>query len=193
MNTAMPLAVADSSTEPSSDSAAIDHDSRDQPQTGRDGVVGPPPAGGGGDQQRRRVHGRHVGAAHAGRGGEAPREQRAAPERAHHERLQEAALGVAAHGAQGEEHRKHAAQEQRGEHRQPEQRRSGQDLVVHRRLAADLADRVEGGLGADGIERQEAECEDEHDHEHAPASRLAQGVEGDRPGAAHVAPSTASR
>ena len=76
---------------------------------------------------RREEHDEHVGDAHARRRRAKRRDENAsAADRPHDERLQQPALGVAAHRAERQEHGEHDAQEERPEHRQPEQRRAGE-------------------------------------------------------------------
>ena len=146
MKTAIPFAVEDRNTEPSSDSAAITSTAEDQPSAGADRVVRPPIAGDPGDQHRADVDRDHVDGAHRRRAG-APAEQQAGPaHRPDHERLEEPALGVAAHRAEREEDSEHGSQEQRREHREPEERRAREHAVVELVVRRERVHLVEGQL-----------------------------------------------
>ena len=54
-------------------------------------------------------------------------------------------------------------------------------------------DLVEGDLASEGVEREEADREEQHDEDHPPANRLAKGVARDRERVPHAAAPTASR
>ena len=130
MKTAIPFAVDDSTTEPSSDSAitiTTPNASSRPGQTIRSGHQCPvSPV----IEHRGEVDGEHVRDADAG-GAEEPREQqRRAADRPDDERLQQAALRVARDDAERQEDREHDAEEERREHREPDQERAGERARV---------------------------------------------------------------
>src|SRR3954451_19299766 len=117
MNTAIPFAVDDRNTEPSSDTAATTtipatsptpaHPPPPRPRE----PIGPPAPRNPRDHDRCRVEQRHVQGTHDGRPGEAAEQQLRASQRAHDQRLQQPPLGVAPYGTQGEEHGQHRHEE----------------------------------------------------------------------------------
>ena len=122
--------------------------------------------------------------AHSARREEARDEQRAAADRTHHERLQQAAFRVAAHGVERHEDGDDGAEEERHEHRETEKRRPGQDLLVdvdRRAGAAEPPHLVKRLRAAVGIQGEERERQHDHDEEHLAANGLAQRVAGDDP------------
>jgi hypothetical protein len=100
--------------------------------------------------------------------------RRERPHRPHDDRLQQAALGIAAHGAESEEDREHGAEEEGREHRQPEDRRPGKSLRVEDVIfaAGEFACVAEDEVRADGVERQEGGGQSEDGDEDAPANAL---------------------
>ena len=75
-------------------------------------MIGPVAAGLAHDHHHRGVEHRDVGDAHAARPDEAAEQKLPAAERPDDQRLQQAALGVAAYRAEGQEHRQHGRQKQ---------------------------------------------------------------------------------
>ena len=130
MKTAIPFAVDESTTEPSSDSAITTSTPPASSTPGQTMLVGPPVAGEPGDQHRDEVDDEHVGDAHDRRAEEAREEQRRAADGTNDERLEQAALRVARHDAEREEHREHDAEEERREHREPDEERAGERARV---------------------------------------------------------------
>ncbi len=195
MKTAMPFAVDDRKIEPSSEMRR-DHDHAPAPgrRPALDAAVGPPVARDARDQDRRRrrraaTYSAHTAAAPAKR----PSRRLVLPTGPDHERLEQSALGVAANGAEREEHGEHGAQEEDREHGEAEQRGAGQDPVVELVVgAASEFDLVERDRAAEPVQRQEADGQEQHDQDHPPPHRLAERVAGDDQRAAHAAP-TASR
>ena len=133
MKIAIPLAVADRNTEPSSPSAAIISTPAASWTPGTHELVGPPAARGSRDQRAGRVDDEHVGDADGSGSEQAPDEQRAAPDGSHDERLEQAALRVPADDAQRQEGGQHGSEEERPEHREPEERPAGELLLVDRK------------------------------------------------------------
>ena len=170
-----------------------DHEhTQHQPCAGAHGVVRPPIAGDPGDDHRADVDRRHVERAHEC-GARVTSQQQARPtHRPHDDRLEQPSLRVAAHRAEREEDGEHGSEEESREHREPEERGSGEHAVVELVVRRDGVHLVEGELRAERVEREEAGGEHEHHEDHAPADRLAQGVAGHDQGSAHAAP-TASR
>src|SRR2546425_61568 len=103
------------------------------------------------------------------------------------------ALRVPAHDAEGQEDREHHAEEQRPEHRHPEQECASEGLRVDTGRRDDLADVMERVPVADPVEGQEPDREQADDDEHLAPHGLAESVAGDRPDRRHlVSPPTAS-
>ena len=158
-----------------------DHRGAGEAERGPDDAVGPPAEQAGDDHARAEEHD-DVRGAHRRGGEQPPAEVGGAAERPDDERLEQPALGVAAHRAERQERRQHRAEEEDREHRQAEHRRAGE----HVRLDAELVDaeaaHVLEQLGrAPRVEREEDDAQHEHDEEDAAAQRLAQGVGGDEP------------
>ena len=130
MKTAIPFAVEERKTEPRIESGDHDHDAAGELEPGHERRRGRPVPGQVDDRQRDPVHGEHVDDADHRRA-EEPREQQRRPaDRAHDERLQQAALGIARDDAEREEDREHDAEEERREHREPEQKGAGEGARV---------------------------------------------------------------
>jgi hypothetical protein len=106
--------------------------------------------------------------------------------------LKQAALGVAPHGAEGQEHGQHGAEEERREHGQADERGPGEHALVELVRPPGRLDLVEGHLAAQAEEREEADGEEEDHEDDPPAHGLAQGIAGDCERAAHPS-ATASR
>ena len=111
MNIAMPFAVADRNTEPSSDIATK------MVVAAMSATPGPTTWSGQcrrlvHDHQHRGVEDRDVGDAYPDRTDEAPEEKLRSSEWSHDQRLKQAALGVTADRPEGEEHGEHRRQKQ---------------------------------------------------------------------------------
>ena len=130
MKTAIPFAVDESTTEPSSESAITITTRARELDARPDDPVGPPVPGEPGDHHRGEVDDEHVGDADAGGAEEAREQQRRAADGPHDERLQQAALRVAGDDAERQEDREHDAEEERREHREPDQERAGERARV---------------------------------------------------------------
>jgi hypothetical protein len=111
-----------------------------------------------------------------------------ARQRAHEQRLQQPALGIAAHRSQREEYREDRAEEEDREHRQPGQRRADHRLGVDPELRArrELVRRLERLPGGEPVQAEEHQREQPDDDEHAPPQRLPQAEAGDDQRAAEV-------
>jgi len=162
---------------------------RDDDRAGRE-VAGDPR-----QQHGDEEHGDHVGDAHRDRGQQPAHQQRRAPHRSDDQRLQQPAIGVAAHRAEREEDRQDDAEEQRDEHGQADERAAGQRALVQRdepaAVGLQAVERLEGGQCE---QAQEAEREEADDEQHAAADGLAQRVTGDDERVAHPSrPTTAAR
>ena len=147
-------------------------------------------------------HGREVDDADVERrrqrgAGEPAEEQRRASDRPHHERLEEAAVGIPSHGPERQKDREDRAEEEGREHREAEDGRAGEGLAVDaglRRLERKVLRLLEGPIGAERVESEKARREDEDDHEDPPAQRLTKRVAGDDRKRAHpLSPPTRSR
>ncbi len=136
MKIAIPFAVADRKTDPRTPSAAITRTADGELHAGAQELVRPPIAGRARDERAGGIDGEDV--RHAdGRGAqEAADEQRAAPDGADDERLQETALGVSPHDAERQERGQHGPEEERPEHREAEERSAGELLLVERKTVS---------------------------------------------------------
>ena len=158
--------------------------------------VGPPVAGETGDREAREVDAEDVGDADETGAEEAREEQRRAPDRTHHERLQQPALRVARDDAHRQEHREHDAEEERREHRQAHQERARERARVdgHVGRGRDAREVAEHEVVRNPEQEQEERRQHEDDEEDLPPNGLAEAVpgnDGDR--AQSVSPPTASR
>ena len=113
---------------------------------------------------------------------EAGEEQRRAADRAHDERLEQAAFRVPRDDAEREEDGEDDAEEERREHREPEQEGAGEgarvDVDVRRRL--DRREAREDVVGGEPEEDEERRGQQHDDREHLPPHRLAEAVAHDR-------------
>ena len=151
---------------------------------------------GAGDQHDAEVDPQHVHTRDGGGAEPAGEQQRRAPDRPHDERLEEAALRVAAHHAEREEDGEHDPEEERREHRQAEQEGAGERprVDVHVGGRRDLVELVEDVVVREPEEEEEEQGQEEDDGEHLPPHRLAEAVLDDHADAAQdVSPPTASR
>jgi hypothetical protein len=148
-----------------------------------------------GDQQTAGVHEAHVEGAHSARSKE-PREEEGGPsDRADDEWLEQASLCVAPHDAERQEDREDGAEEERAEHREPEERRARERGRVEtaQASAGKIFHVVEGLAGAQAIEGEERDREEDDDQEDPTPEALAQRVADDGCDGAHPpAPSIAS-
>ncbi len=112
-----------------------------------------------------------------------PGEVGAAAERPHDERLEQPALGVAAHRAERQERRQHRAEEEDREHRQPEDvAPASVSASTPNSLAAKrVSTSSNSSLAPHAYSAEEDDAEHQHDDEDPPAQRLAEGVPGDDP------------
>jgi hypothetical protein len=189
----MPLAFEDRNTEPSTDMAHITSTAATSRSPAPTTFVRPPVALQAGDDNRAREAGGDVGRADAGRRQEAPEQVVRAAQRTHDERLQEPALGVPARGAQREEDGQHDAQEQRPEHRHPQDRRAGQARGVQPDVvAAEVGDVLEELRAAPPVQPAEEQGEPEHDREHPAPQALAHRLARDEEGRAQEEPPSAA-
>ena len=140
MKIAIPFAVLARTTLPASASAASTADGRGELERGHDDAVRPPADELVGEDRGGEEDQDHVGHADAAGGDEAAEQDEGARQRAHDHGLQQAALGVPAHGVERQEDGEDRAQEHRREHRQAEQRRAGQRAALHAGAAVDAAD-----------------------------------------------------
>ena len=164
---------------------------------GSDERVGPPVAGQARDRRGREVDTGDVERAHRARAGEAREEQCRAPDRPYDERLQETTFGIAADDAECEEHREHDAEEERGEHREPDHERPRKGTRVKLREVVrgrDVRDVLEHVVVREPEQEEERNRQQQYDREHLAAQCLAHRVPDDHRHLAHdVSPATASR
>ena len=156
-----------------------DHDPRHQREPGPTIRSGPRLPGELHDREHGAVQDQDVHRAHGGGAGEAAEQQLRAPERPHHQRLQQPSIGIAADRAERQEHGEHRAEEQRREHAQPDERDRHEPARVERpgvRARAERVDRVERLERREREQRQEQHAQHEHDEEHAPAHALLEHV-----------------
>ncbi len=165
-----------------------DDDRRGQAKAGADGVGRPPVADHARHHDAARVDDQDVHAGYRRGGEEAARQILAAAERPHDERLQQPALGVAAHRPDREEDGEHDAEEQRPEHREAEDRRARERARVEPELvAAEVVHVLEQLARAPRVEHAEREREADHHGEDPAPERLAERVAGDDEDVAHAA------
>ena len=145
------------------------------------------------DRHGREIHGEHVRHADRDRAEPAGEEHGRAAERAHHERLQQPALRIAAHDADRQEDGEHDAEEERGEHREPEDEGAHERARLDPRGRVDVGEVAKGVVVSERVEPEERRGEDDDDREHAPAHRLLKAVAHDGEDAHEVSPPTASR
>src|SRR5215208_1543934 len=170
-----------------------DHDHGEyQPDPGTDAMVRPPRARDPGYEHRGGVDERHVDRADSHRAGEAAYQQTGPADRPDYERLEEPALGIAAHRSEREEDGQNGSQEQGGEHRQAEQRGAGEHAIVDLVVGGERLDLVESDRATERVEAEEADREQQHHQDDPAAHRLAQRVARHDQRATHAAP-TASR
>ena len=125
MNIAIPFAVADMNTDPSSDSATRIVIAATSANPGPNTWSGQTPAGLVDDQHHDGVQTHDVSAAHRVRPDEPAEEKLAPAQGADDEGLQQSALGVSPDCTERQEYREHGRQEQRREHAETEQRHRG--------------------------------------------------------------------
>ena len=181
MKTAIPFAVAVRKIEPSSESATTITTAKASSAPARTALSGhQPPIRPVDHRLDREEHG-DVQRADSGCGQEAREQERAAADRAHDERLEQPALGIAAHDAERQEDRQHGAEEERREHREPEDGCAGD----HGRVEPELVRRDESGRvperppDADPVQGEEGRRQEQHDQEDLAPHALPQGVAGD--------------
>ena len=103
------------------------------------------------------------------------------------------ALGVAADGAQRQEHGQDGPEEEGHEHREPDERRADEGLLLEVGHRAERLRLLERLAHAEPEEREERDGEHDDDGQDPAAQRLAQRVAGDGAEVGRHVPSTASR
>jgi hypothetical protein len=158
--------------------------------------IGPPVHGHAGDDDGGEIDHDHIRNRHSNGPKESRDEERRAADRPHDDRLEQAALRVAAHSPERQEHGEHDAEEHRREEREPGQERGCKRARVdgHVGRHGQLPELAVHVVVRDPEEHEEDDRQDQHDREHAPTQRFTQHVaDDDRHGAHDVSPPTASR
>src|SRR5919106_1312051 len=170
-----------------------DEDGRRELHAGAQKLVRPPAAGRVRDPRTGGIDGEDVRHTDGGGTQEAADQQRAAPDGASDERLQETALGVSPHDAERQERRQHGPEEERAEHREPEERPTGELALVERETIL-LGHFLEHVVCAEPVEADVRSGQQDDHVEDATAERLLKAVAGDDRDRPHaLSPPTASR